>query len=342
MSKAGLLKGRLNPLSAVNHLNTPLKFQMIRTVAQLARQHSNTAPLSNSQVRLKRSRIFDEEKKRQLNLIPRLEKIEVEYKGQPEDATLILNRHLSTPYDVAQHLAEMLTERSALALVNGQIWDMHRPLEEDCTVELLHFHCPDPFHVNRAFWRSCSFLLGAAIDQAFKDSISVQLHSFPPPNVASGSFVCDVALGLEDWTPTREELMVLSAQMHRLAEKKLPFQRLTVDAELALDMFSDNPHKHGQIPSIAGQGGKVTLYKVGEHVDISGGPMVGDSSFLGRRCTIPVAHLVNQQGLQLYRFQGVALPKDVFLNHFAFSILEKRASRLNMAGLQSTKLTQPV
>merc|ERR1719228_156720 len=111
-------------------------------------------------------------------MIPRLEKIEVEYVGQPEDATLILNRGSSTPYNVAQHMAEMLTERSALALVDGQIWDMHRPLEDDCKVELLHFHCEDPFHVNRAFWRSCSFLLGAAIDSAFKDDIPVQLYSF--------------------------------------------------------------------------------------------------------------------------------------------------------------------
>jgi len=30
----------------------------------------------------------------------------------------------------------------------------------------------------------------------------------------------------------------------------------------------------------------VTLYRVGDHVDISGGPMIGDTSFLGRRCSI--------------------------------------------------------
>ena len=33
---------------------------------------------------------------------------------------------MSTPYNVAQHLGEMLVDRSALALVDGQIWDMHR------------------------------------------------------------------------------------------------------------------------------------------------------------------------------------------------------------------------
>ena len=33
-------------------------------------------------------------------------------------------------------------------------------------------------------------------------------------------------------------------------------------------------------------GKTVTLYRLGDHVDISRGPMVGDSSFMGRRCTI--------------------------------------------------------
>jgi hypothetical protein len=44
--------------------------------------------------------------------------------------------------------------------------------------------------------------------------------------VSSGSFVHDVDLKLPDWTPTKEELMVLSAAMHRIAEKNLPFERL--------------------------------------------------------------------------------------------------------------------
>ena len=76
-------------------------------------------------------------------------------------------------------------------------------------------------------------------------------------------------------------------------------------------------------------------------MDISGGPMVGDTSFLGRRCTIAAAHKVDYDGLPLFRFQGVALPKGIFLNHFAFGILEKRASRLNLTNLSSSHRVNP-
>ena len=46
--------------------------------------------------------MFSQEKARQVAAIPRLEKIEVEYKGVPQDTKLILNKGISTPHDVAK------------------------------------------------------------------------------------------------------------------------------------------------------------------------------------------------------------------------------------------------
>jgi len=333
-------------------LEKSLRLESTRILRQVNSLHQSRAlhqvstsnpSITNQAVRKKRSAMFEDEQKRQKNLIPRIEKIEVLYEGQPENATLYLNKNLSTPFNICQHIGEFLMDRSALALVNGQLWDMHRPLEEDCTVKLLHFHSEDPFHVNRAFWRSCSFLLSSAIEQAFKDDIYVELHSFPPPNVASGSFVTDVDLKLKDWTPTKQERMVFSAMMHRMSEADLKFERLVVKPELAAEMFSENKYKSAQIPSIAESSSnqRVTLYRVGDHVDMSAGPMVASSKFLGRRCTVPAVHQIVHNNIPMYRFQGVALPKDIYLNHVAYSILEERAARLNLSGLQTTRPTNP-
>ncbi len=76
-------------------------------------------------------------------------------------------------------------KRSVVAEVNGQIWDVHRPIEDDCTLKLIHMKPEDPHQaslVNKTFWRSCSFLLGAVVEGIFQDEISVVLHSFPPAN----------------------------------------------------------------------------------------------------------------------------------------------------------------
>ena len=98
-----------------------LTFQLSKSLHQVARLSN----LTNEQIRQKRSELFEQEKKKQLSHIPRLEKIEVKHVGV-EEAVMIMNKNISTPYNVSQHMSEMLCERSALALVNGQIWDMHR------------------------------------------------------------------------------------------------------------------------------------------------------------------------------------------------------------------------
>lgn len=45
--------------------------------------------------------------------------------------------------------------RSALALVNDQPWDMHRPLTEDCQLKFLHFKDEDPVAANSVSTCTC-------------------------------------------------------------------------------------------------------------------------------------------------------------------------------------------
>lgn len=67
----------------------------------------------------------------------------------------------------------------------------------------------------------------------------------------SGSFVYDVKLGLDSWKPTIAELRTLSAEFVIMARKELILERLEVTAEVAMDIFAENPFKIGQIPDIA-------------------------------------------------------------------------------------------
>lgn len=71
------------------------------------------------------------------------------------------------------------------------------------------------------------------------------------------------------------------------------------------------------------------MYRVGDHIDISRGPMMGSTSLLGR-CTIGAVHKIadiNHES-SFYRVQGVALPSEIIINYFAYSILEERAKKL--------------
>jgi hypothetical protein len=100
------------------HRRPHLTFQLSKNLHQVARL-SNGA-LTNAQIRQKRSQMFDHEKKRQLNMIPRLEKIEVQYQGVPEDATLIL-----------PHI--MLPSTSQRCCVTGLPWPSSMATSGTCT-----------------------------------------------------------------------------------------------------------------------------------------------------------------------------------------------------------------
>ncbi|XP_076625599.1 mitochondrial ribosomal protein L39 [Colletes latitarsis] len=284
--------------------------------------------LSKAEVKERRNQIFEKEKKRQRDLVGRIEKIEVNYKSPVDEITLVMNKYLSTPADCAKHISEGVAKVSAIALVDDFPWDMHRPLVSDCQLQLVNMKSPKNNIANVTFWRTCSFLLGAMIESAFKTDVQVHLHSFPVPHIKSGNFVYDVYLDLPDWKPTDQEMRAMSAQFVKLINLELPIERIEIAEEIALDMFQDNPFKFQQIPDIARTSDdKITLYRVGDHIDISKGPMVGNTSLIGR-CTIAVVHkLPNSENI--YRFQGVALPKGILLNHYAYSILENRAKKLN-------------
>lgn len=130
--------------------------------------------------------LFNVEQKKQKEHVGRIEKIEVRYLGLPEDTTFIMNKGISTPYNCAQRksnqflrsfcvralrncgkfylqgtnspiyyifrpdLTDIHCKRSVVALIDGKLpWDMHRPLQEICTLQLLKFTDADPHIANK-------------------------------------------------------------------------------------------------------------------------------------------------------------------------------------------------
>ncbi|GAB1603248.1 39S ribosomal protein L39, mitochondrial-like [Argonauta hians] len=284
---------------------------------------------NSTEIRQKQNELFDNEKKRQLSFFKRIEKIRVEFVGQPESCTLMMNKGLSTPFNCAMHIQELLMKRSVVARVNGQLWDMHRPLVEDCQLTFHHFRQDDCADVNEVFWRSCSFLTGYVLMTAFKDEHQIQLCRFPPPNVKSGSFVYDVCLNLPNWKPTQRELNCLSMLGSRLQYADLKFEPLTVDVNTATQMFENNPLKVQQLASGTGISDAVDVYRVGEHIDVCHGPMIASTSQLGRFSLTAIHNIECPDFGKLQRVQGVAIPEEFWLHQWTFNLLEKQSKILN-------------
>ena len=263
------------------------------------------------------------------NCYPRVEKIEVtvkDAKPEPNDVVLLMNKNMSTPFNCAQHIHEMYTVRSVVAEIDDNVlWDMHRPLETNCTLRFRHFIEDDPTAINKIFWRSCSFIMGMAIEKSFKSTIPCFLHSWPPANIKSGSFVYDVSLpSLENWAPTDPELLTLTSVFWKIKEKKINFERLSVKPSVAKDLFADNHFKSSQIDNMALTSDLITLYRLEDHIDISSGPLISNTGQVGR-ASITAVHSRETNSGSLYRFQGVAIPSELRVNHFVYKLFMDRS-----------------
>ena len=282
---------------------------------------------------IERNRIFNEQLQKQKDAIGRLNKIEVKVldcKPLP-NTTMLMNQNLSTPLDCARHLNELYVERSIIAKVDGQIWDMHRPLENNCKLTFHHFNEQETYEVNKAFWRSCSFLLGKVITNSFKEEIPIYLHSWPKPNFKSGSFVYDVQLPtLANWQPRENELIALTKSFCTLYERRLQFERLDLPIAIVKQIFKDNPFKMKQLEAIEAKcpNSNVTVYRVGKFIDFSVGPMIPHTAVIGKINVAAVYQLEASCG-KLYRFQGCALPTQLPMHFYAWNMLVNKAKRLS-------------
>jgi hypothetical protein len=69
--------------------------------------------------------------------------------------------------------------------VNGELWDLTRVLESDCTVELIKFDADDGKTV---FWHSSSHMLGQAMEYLYNCSLTTG------PPIQEGGFYYDAEM----------------------------------------------------------------------------------------------------------------------------------------------------
>ncbi|XP_044522830.1 39S ribosomal protein L39, mitochondrial [Gracilinanus agilis] len=308
-----------------------------------------TAPsfqLSTFEVTKMRNELFNREKKRQLSLNPRTEKIEVKHVGKTDPGvTFLMNKNLSTPYNCAMHLSEWYCKKSILALVDGQPWDMNKPLTKSCEIKFLTFKDEDPEEVNKAYWRSCAMMMGCVIEKAFKDEYTVTLVRVPEIPVIAGAFCYDVILDkrLDEWIPTPEDLRSFTKDAHILINRDLPFETLDIEAKLALEIFQHNKYKAQFIEEKASKNPErlIKLHRFGDFVDVSEGPLISRTSICFQYEVSAVHNLPGAQLDHLRRFQGLSLPVHLKAHHTIWHKLLERSRKIvtedeNKAVMEST------
>ncbi|RKU42008.1 threonyl-tRNA synthetase [Coniochaeta pulveracea] len=227
----------------------------------------------------------------------------------------------TTPGEIAKSISNSLYKRTVVARLDGdknQLWDLERPLEKSCKLELLTF---DDDQGKQVFWHSSAHILGEACERRFGCSLCIG------PPIDDG-FYYEMALP-EGAAVQRNDWQPLETIVGNIVKEKQKFERLEMTKEELLEMFKYNQYKQYIISTKIPDGTSTTVYRNGPLIDLCRGPHVPDT---GRVEAFSIMKnsasywLGNQENESLQRVYGVSFPdKKKMAEHKKF--LEEAAKR---------------
>ncbi|KAI9555194.1 hypothetical protein GHT06_017709 [Daphnia sinensis] len=171
------------------------------------------------------------------------------------------NSWRTSPFDIASGISAGLAENTVIAKVNGKLWDLDRPLEESCSLQLLKFDDED---AQKVFWHSTAHVLGEAMERCYGGCLC-----YGPP--IENGFYYDMFI--QDQQVSNFDFPVLENVMKAAIKEKQPFERLEMKKEDLLEMFKYNEFKV-RILNEKVDTPTTTAYRCGPLIDLCLGPHV--------------------------------------------------------------------
>lgn len=224
-----------------------------------------------------------------------------------------------TGAEIASSISPRLAKEVLSVTVNGEIWDLTRPIEEDSWVRLHKFDDNEGKH---AFWHSSAHLMAEAIEQLFPGT------KFGIGPAVENGFYYDVDPG-ETVTITELDLPLIEKRMKELAALSQPFKREPVSREEALRIFNEKGdfYKTELISEL--EDGTITLYRSGEFTDLCRGPHLPDSGSIKAIKVLSLAGAYwrgDEKRKMMTRIYGITFPKQKMLDEY-LEMLEEAKKR---------------
>ena len=219
-----------------------------------------------------------------------------------------------TSLEIAQQIGPRLAQQSLAASVNGQVWDLTRPIQEDATVKLLTW---DDEEGKKAFWHSSAHLLAEALEALYP---GIKLGIGP---AIDNGFYYDI--DFSDHAFDASHLPAVEKKMLELSHKNNPYQRMLISKQAALQFFEQkkDPYKLEILQDLAD--GHITFYQQGAFTDLCRGPHLPHTGLIK---AIKLLHIAgaywrgNEKNKQLTRIYGITFPEEKALKAYLHQIEE--------------------
>ncbi|KAH6604671.1 threonyl-trna synthetase [Trichoderma cornu-damae] len=226
----------------------------------------------------------------------------------------------TTPGAIARGISKSLFERTVISLVDGELWDLTRPLEKSCKLELIDFEDEEG---KKVFWHSSAHILGEAAERRF----GCYLCNGPPTTDPPG-FYYDMA-NMEGQVVQEEDKKALESLASSIIKEKQPFERLEMTKDELLEMFNYSKYKEYFINQRVPEGTTSTVYRCGPLIDLCRGPHVphtGNIKAFSVLKNSAAYWLGNSANESVQRISGVSFPDKKQLEEYK-TFLEEAAKR---------------
>lgn len=224
----------------------------------------------------------------------------------------------TTPLQVAENISPRFAADVLASKINGEEWDLSRPIEEDAKIELFKWDDPEGKH---AFWHSSAHLLAEALQELYP---GVKFGIGP---AIENGFYYDIDPG--EYKITDEDFPKIEKKMLELASRKESIVRKEISKADALKMFGDRNevYKCELISEL--EDGHITTYTQGAFTDLCRGPHIPTTAPIKAVKVMSLAGAYwrgDEKRNQLVRVYGITFPKKKMLDEY-LALLEEAKKR---------------
>jgi len=221
-----------------------------------------------------------------------------------------------TAYEIAQSISPRLAAEVLAASVNGEIYDLTRPITTDAKIKLHKWEDEEAKHV---FWHSSSHLMAEALESLYP---GVKFGIGP---AIENGFYYDVDLA--GATLTEADLPKIEKKMLELAQGKEDFKRIEVSKADAMKHFEEkgDQYKCELISEL--EDGTITYYTNGSFTDLCRGPHLRNTEVIKAVKLTAIAGAYwrgDEHRQQLTRIYGITFPKKSMLDEYLVLLEEAK------------------
>ena len=223
-----------------------------------------------------------------------------------------------TPLQIAESISPRLAREVLAATINGEEWDISRPVCNDGEIKLFKWEDAEGKH---AFWHTSAHLLAEALQELYQ---GIQFGIGP---AIENGFYYDIDPGENKLT--QDDFEKIEKKMLELAQKKEAVVRSEISKTDALTMFGERgeTYKCELISDL--EDGHISTYTQGAFTDLCRGPHLPNTGSIKAVKILSLAGAYwrgDEKRKQMLRVYGISFPKKSMLDEY-LQMLEEAKKR---------------